>query len=135
LDAAAPASDASFVAITGPETCWPEGGLSLDNIPDGAAHTILVVDSHRTGIAWSEPRDLEASQLNWQINAGEKSIRAEHGSYTQYLDGSKRPVGPRHTMAVMADGSTEVLSANIDPLVLQQLVNRRDGEPQHGRAR
>jgi hypothetical protein len=135
LDGAAGAVDTSFVAITGPDTCWPDEGLSLDDIPDGAANTILVVDSHKTGIAWTEPRDFEARELNWQINAGPKSVRAEHGHYTQYLDGSKRPSGPRHTVMLMADGSIESLSANIDPEVLQQLVNRRDGQPRNGTAR
>jgi len=128
VDRQAADAETSYVAITGADTCWSDEGLRLADIPDGAAHTLLVVDSHATGIVWTEPRDLVADELNWQINGGPTSLRAGHGDYVEYLDGSRRPKGPRHTHALMADGSVRYLPDNLAPEVLKQLVNCRDGK-------
>jgi hypothetical protein len=128
VDRQASPGETSYVAITGPDTCWSDQGMRPEDIPDGAAHTILIVDSHSTGIVWSEPRDLVADELNWQINGGPLSIRAGHGSYVEYFDGSRRPKGPQHTDALMADGSIRHLPGDMDPEVLNQLVHCRDGK-------
>jgi hypothetical protein len=121
----------SYMAIRGQDTCWPpSGGIGTQNVRDGLSNTILIVETHDSGIVWTEPRDFTADGLDWRAG-GEvgNSISSNHGRTVEYFDGSRRRVerGPIH--AAMADGSVRKLSPNIDPRVLRELVDRHDGAP------
>lgn len=125
------ANDTSYVAITGDDTCWPSAGpIQSKDILDGGSRTILLAETHDSGIPWPEPRDLPAAKLDWRIHgATGNSISSSHGPTTDYFDGS-RQLRHRTTVNVaMADGSVTRLSPNVDPEVLKQMVNRRDGRP------
>lgn len=86
-----PASDTSYVAVTGPGTMWPDGrGTSLSEIEDEPADTIMIVEVANSGIHWMEPRDLRIDEMDWLVN-GERgnSISSEHavGAFVVFADG------------------------------------------------
>ena len=53
----------SYVAIVGPGTAWPGAEPAVMNdLTDGLANIILLVESHSPEIPWTEPRDLSPEQ-------------------------------------------------------------------------
>jgi hypothetical protein len=121
-DNAGPFHHTNYLAVTGDDTCWPnDGTVSLDStdVPDGLSNTLLLAERHNFGIVWSEPRDYAQGD----------AIAGNHGDHVQYFDGSRRYTGPRSAVVAAADGSTRWISNDIDPEVLKQLTNRRDGKP------
>jgi hypothetical protein len=64
-----PSSMTSYLAVVGPETIWPDDKVrSFGDIQDGTSNTLLVVESHGSGIHWMEPRDLHTGQMAREIN-------------------------------------------------------------------
>jgi prepilin-type processing-associated H-X9-DG protein len=86
-----PGPSTSYLAVVGPGTPWnPKRPLSL-GFKDGNSNTILLVESHNTGIHWMEPRDLHLSQMNPQLNGAEgQGISSPHegGASVAFADGS-----------------------------------------------
>jgi prepilin-type processing-associated H-X9-DG protein len=120
----------SYLAFQGAETLWPEGQLIGSDISDGASNTVLFSEMHDSNITWSEPRDFDADNMDWRVNASPRSSPSSmHGPVTEYLDGSRRRRGTGMVNVAMADGSVRTFSSDIDPEVLKQLANRRDGLP------
>lgn len=121
----------SYLAFQGKDTMWPQDRqLGMNSIRDGASNTILFSEIHDSDITWSEPRDFDAAAMDWQINAAPRSSPSSmHGPFTEYLDGSRFRRGAGMVNVAMADGTVRTFSANIDPEVLKQLANRRDGLP------
>lgn len=61
----------SFVAVVGPETAWPGArALKLDEIGDGTANTILIVEVPDGSIPWMAPVDLAFDRMSFGINDG-----------------------------------------------------------------
>jgi hypothetical protein len=59
----------SYLAVVGPGTAWPgEKSRTFRDIKDGTSQTLLVVESHNSGIHWMEPRDLHTGQMAREIN-------------------------------------------------------------------
>lgn len=121
----------SYVAIQGTDTLWPPNRqLSADSITDGASNTLLFTEMHDSNIAWAEPRDLDADSMDWRVDGTRRnSPSSMHGPLAEYFDGSRRMTGRGKINVALADGSTRTLSPNVDPEVLKQLANRRDGLP------
>ena len=112
-----PASDTNYLAVVGQETLWPGSeSLAFLDILDGSSNTIAIVESHQTGIKWTEPRDLTFSNMDWQING------------TMQL-GKISSLHPGGAMAAMADGSTQFIPQTIDQDVLRALTTAQGGEP------
>jgi prepilin-type processing-associated H-X9-DG protein len=54
----------NYVAVIGPGTAWQPGkAIKLSDIKDKLSETILLVEMKNSGIAWSEPRDLDLNNL------------------------------------------------------------------------
>ncbi len=109
-------TETNCVALVGPKTAMPRGQpIGFDDITDGAAHTILAVGIRDSGIQWSEPRDLDATAMSYQINdpAG-GGLQATHA---------------RGMTTVFCDGSVQFLSPETDPAVLRALTTRASDEP------
>lgn len=54
----------SYVAVIGPGTMWKIGqGVKRSDIKDRLFDTLLLVELKDSGIAWSEPRDLDLNNL------------------------------------------------------------------------
>ena len=105
----------SCVAIVGEHTCWPGSEpISIADISDGTSNTLLVVESHNTGIHWMEPRDLRIGQMAMTVNsAGGQGVSSSH-------------TGGAHV--VFGDGSVRFVSEHTDPRTLRRLMQRNDGE-------
>jgi len=116
-------TDATYLAVVGPETMWPgDKALTIDDVPDGTSNTILVVEVLNSGINWMEPRDLEFDTMSFTINdpAG-NAISSNHRL--------KRwgPDTPGVNVA-MADGSVRWLDADTNPELVRSLLTAAGGE-------
>jgi hypothetical protein len=106
----------SYVAIVGPRTCWPlERTVAIRDIADGSCDTLLVVESHHSGIHWMEPRDLHVTQMAPTINA-----RAGQGISSDHAGGAH---------VTFADGGGRFLRKQLAQETLRRLIERDDGEP------
>jgi hypothetical protein len=83
-----PPTETSYVAVVGPNTAW---GRRPDEIADGLSNTILMVEFVDSGIAWMEPRDLDARQVARLIHRrGSKGAGHTHGFHVVFADGTTR---------------------------------------------
>ncbi len=97
-----------YVYITGPDTCFDgDKGIQIKDITDGTSRTLLVVESHQSAIAWSEPRDLDITTL------------VEGGSNSAHGDGFQ---------AVMADGAVRFITNAVAPGVFRALTTPRGND-------
>jgi prepilin-type processing-associated H-X9-DG protein len=106
----------NYVAVVGPNTAW---GRRLDEITDGLANTILLVEVADSGIAWMEPRDLHVTQMAPGINPKPgQGISSHH---------------PGGVNAAFADGHVRFISADdISPEELEALLTIDGGETVDG---
>lgn len=117
-DTKPPSGTTSYLAVVGPETVWPDAkAVSLAKIKDGSSNTILVVESHNTGIHWMEPRDLHTTQMPL-------SICPMQGQGICSLHGPKRELA----QVVLADCSVRVLTDKTPPATLRALLTIAGGE-------
>lgn len=125
-------AETSYIAIMGNETCWPAGGpIKFSEIPDGSSNTLLLTETHDSAILWPEPRDLEYDKLDWRIHGTRgNSVSSSHGPAIVYFDGSRKLKQRTGVNVAMADGSVRRLPRDVDPEVLKQMANRRDGLPE-----
>lgn len=91
-DADAGATDTSYVMIVGPGTISDgTSTTALSDIKDGAADTLVVVETTASGIGWLEPADLPADQISFRVDDGSPlGIRSNHAgaAYGLAADGS-----------------------------------------------
>jgi hypothetical protein len=73
----------------------------------------MIVESHTFNATWSEPRALDPATMSWTINQPNAPSSAHKGG----------------SLVLFADASTRFVSEKIDPEVVKQLANRRDGLP------
>lgn len=107
--------------VTGPQTCFPERhGITLKDVTDGRSQTILIAESCGQNIIWTEPRDVDVSQLSIGVNLPGDRPGASHGLMSSYH--------PRVVNVAMADGSCRAISATIDPSVLEALTTATGGD-------
>jgi len=65
----------NYVAVIGPGTAWhEEGPVRLSDLPDGGAHTIMLVEVADSGVHWAEPRDLTVEEALEGLKTG-KGLR------------------------------------------------------------
>lgn len=103
-----------YVVITGPGTMFDaDKPANFASIKDGTSNTLMVVESTHAAIPWMEPRDLDASQMSFAVNAAGNEISSNH---------------PGAAMAVFADGHSSALSNNANPQTLRALVTPSGGE-------
>jgi prepilin-type processing-associated H-X9-DG protein len=106
----------SYVAVVGPHTMWPgDNPGTLDRIPDGASHTLLLVELRNSGIHWMEPRDLDVATMAMRVNPTEgQGVSSVH----------------RGSANVMyADGHGETMPDEVEPEILRKLIEITDGGP------
>jgi type II secretory pathway pseudopilin PulG len=93
-----PATDTSYLAVTGPGTIWPDDGpASFRDILDGTSNTIMVVEVANSGVHWMEPRDLRIDEMDFKIDGTPgKSISSHHvrGAAVVFTDGRVKLLGP-----------------------------------------
>lgn len=100
-----------YQVIVGERAVFDPGGtVSMDDIYDGTANTILVVEAASDPVMWTQPSDVEYRKYGslpgqlWSSN---------HGDFGLHV--------------VFADGHVEFLSRHIDSDQLRSMIERFDG--------
>ncbi len=79
------------VAVTGEGTAWPgTTSISFDDVTDGTDSTICLVSIANSGIAWTEPRDLQVGSFRIaDVAKSSNQVSGDHGAgiYVARLDG------------------------------------------------
>jgi len=110
-----PRTHTSYVAVMGPNTMWPGSkATKYSDLTDGTSNTIMVVETHNSGIHWMEPRDLHMTQMPLAVNPPQgQGISSGH---------------PNVALAVFADGHTNALTSKTPPDIIRRLLTIADGE-------
>ena len=110
-------NETNYVMITGEGTLGglPNQSIQLSGIKDGTSNTIAVVEIVGAGIEWCEPRDLTIEELSMQLNDG-----SGNGPSSNHPGGLN---------VLFCDGSVLFLSDGLDPMTLENLLRRNDGNP------
>lgn len=119
-----------YVAIVGPETAWHwhrDKGGRIRDITDGTANTLMITEMYDSGIEWTEPRDVQAKDIERSIYRRRSGLAFS----SSHVWGRKLWYGDYrvpfvHVLA--ADGSVHSLKPGIDPSVLSALMTARGGE-------
>jgi len=111
-----PRKETSYVAVVGAKGWWSADKPAHGPVQADAAHTILVVETVRSGIHWLEPRDMSVQDALRGVNAPEPSISSRH-------EGFGLPAGPGGH-CVFADGRVQWLNNRIDPKVLAHMIEK-----------
>jgi prepilin-type processing-associated H-X9-DG protein len=82
----------SYVMLVGPQA-FSDGptGRKPEEISDGPANTIIVVEMSPSGILWTEPRDLNTAEMSFKINdPNQVGVRSCHtnSAHVLFADGS-----------------------------------------------
>lgn len=109
-DSATISYETSYMVVVGRSTIFPGANQSvtMGEVSDGPANTILVVEATESGVNWMEPKDLDAAKMDYAINAGPTNcIRSHH---------------PYGATAVFADGKTHYLTNDLPPEYIEALT-------------
>ena len=107
----------SYVIITGPGTAFAsDQSVSLDDVADGTANTILVVETRGSDIHWMEPRDLTMRTIHLAVNPGQ----GKPPGISSYHPGCAN--------VAMADGSVRFLRDDLPAKTLRGLLTIAGGE-------
>ena len=108
-------SETSYVMIVGPGTI-SDGPTptSFRQLADGTSNTIMIVEVADSGIQWTEPRDLNAEEVSFQVGGGMgEGIGGNH---------------PRVTNALFCDGAVHSIHESIAPELLRAMTTIAGGE-------
>lgn len=113
----------SYVAVLGEHTAWPGAqATSVAEIEakDGGDRTILLVETHDSGIHWMEPRDI---QLDWCITAIDGPLAGSRaGTHGNHETGG---------VVGFVDGHVTFLEKYTQPATLESLfITDDDGPPE-----
>jgi hypothetical protein len=99
----------SYVLVTGPQALFDGTKRpTFDDIKDGVASTIMLIETRDLDIHWAEPRDVTFDEVLAGFNQGERSG-----------PGSYHPGGMN---VLLSDGSMTFIADSIDPQVLRSLL-------------
>ncbi len=111
----------SYVAVIGDRTAWPGArATSVAEIEakDGGDRTILLVETHDSGIHWMEPRDI---QLDWCITAMDGPLAGSRaGTHGNHEAGG---------VVGFVDGHVTFLDKYTPPATLESLFITDDNGP------
>jgi type II secretory pathway pseudopilin PulG len=105
----------NYVCVQGEETIFPKGkSIKLDDVSDGAENAIVLVEAHGLNIHWREPRDLEFTNMSFELNdTNAPSINSPH------------PTGP---VVSFADKSYRRLANTVTGTDVKALLTRAAGD-------
>jgi hypothetical protein len=108
----------NYLAIVGPKSAW-EGAraVSLGEFSDGTSSTLLVVESHGTGVCWLAPQDLDAARLPCAVNSKGCGICGPHHRREH-----------AYCNVATADGGVHEVDGELPPDRLQALITIAGGE-------
>jgi prepilin-type processing-associated H-X9-DG protein len=91
--------------------------VTFDDVTDGVANTLLVVEVCNSGIHWMEPRDLDATAMPRQINAKSgRGISSRHPglAVVAFVDGRVRTL-PDSTPPETVEAMTTIAGSEVVP--------------------
>ncbi|MEA1950202.1 MAG: DUF1559 domain-containing protein, partial [Planctomycetota bacterium] len=108
-------TDTDYLTLVGPNGVFMQkGSTAIKDIRDGTSNTIMMVESHNSGIHWMEPKDLDMKNAKMlPNNSTAPGMKSMH---------------PGVVNVVLCDGSVRSMSDNMDPKVLQSMATRNGGE-------
>lgn len=122
-DETSPASETSYAMIVGPGTISDGASATgMEEITDGTADTILLVEAAGSGINWLDPRDLAADQISYLVD--------------DPVDGGIAGKHPEGAHVLFCDGSVMFLDAMVDPEDVKSLctISGSEGVAKHSAA-
>lgn len=111
-----------YALLTGAQTVFATGQASFDRaqVSDGTSNTILAVECSGMSIPWTEPRDVDVSQVTYDLNRLSPD------------GGSRSLISGFHSMnagqVLLADGSVRLMSPVTSPEVLKKLTTANGHE-------
>ncbi|MDZ4779380.1 MAG: DUF1559 domain-containing protein [Planctomycetia bacterium] len=111
----------SYVAVVGDHTVWPEKksiGYETVRQLDGAERTLLLIETHNSGIHWMEPRDVTLADC----------INGTHGPRAGSLPGGNCN-HPSCSVVSFVDGHISVLPDTVTATELKELLTIDDEAP------
>lgn len=115
LEAIANPTLTSYVVITGPGTAFPGSKpLKFDDVKDGLANTLAVVEITNVEIPWTAPIDLDIQTMSLRIN-----------------DPSRPGISTRHwttANVLLLDGTCMRIEKNVTPEKLKEMITISGGE-------
>jgi hypothetical protein len=86
--------ETNYMVVVGRTTAFPRAAsCSLPEISDDPSTTLLVTESRTAGVTWLEPKDLDASRIQYSVDTSfEREIGSHHrsGVYALMADGTVR---------------------------------------------
>jgi hypothetical protein len=111
----------SYLAVLGDRTAWPGAkarSVAEIDSKDGADRTILLVETHNSGVHWMEPRDLE---LDWCLTGMDGPLAGKlPGTHSNHATGG---------MVALVNGEVRFISNDTPAAELEALLNFDDGRP------
>ncbi|MBS0265957.1 MAG: DUF1559 domain-containing protein [Planctomycetes bacterium] len=108
---------ASYLAIVGPETVWPEQySIQLAQVFSGPSQVISLIEDTTSTVNWLEPRDLDYRDV--------KTATDPIAVWGSGAVGSQPSPG---TLVLLADGAVKSLSPTIDRRILAVLLTAARG--------
>ena len=105
----------NYAVVVGEETAFPlNRAVSFDEITDGLANTILIVETLSGSTIWTEPKDIRFDSMKFVIGNSANGELA-----------SKHPAGVN---VCFGDGMTYTIDAGISPKELRALFTISGGE-------
>jgi hypothetical protein len=110
-----PTTLTSYVGMTGPGTFFPgSASIKLEDVTDGAANTLMVVEVTNVEIPWTAPQDLDVRTMSFRINDPKRpGISSKH---------------PGGANVSLADTGKRFLFESITPEALKALTTIAGGE-------
>lgn len=113
--------ETAFLAITGVESIWPEGGgVTSAQITDGSKNTLVVVEHQSSSVNWLEPRDIRLLDLPVATLP-----QQGHGIISRHRSGAAAQPG---TWGLFADGSVRFLPRTLTWGSLRDMATIAGGE-------
>ncbi len=109
----------AYAMLLGPDTSLVKtGGRDFSDITGGTANALAVVEACGRNIVWTQPQDVDLSQLPLGVNRPGRAAHMSYGAISSFHPGGAQ-VG-------ILDGSVHFIPESIDPEVLRQLASAKD---------
>lgn len=116
---------ASYFAIVGPNTAWPQDkNINLNEIRDDSSTTLLIAEAYMPDVCWMEPRDLSVEETSRLLTS---SDTIGHLSLRDSL--LTTSLSSKGTTVALADGYAKGITRTLHKSDLLSLVTRSGGEP------
>lgn len=111
----------SYVAVVGDRTVWPgttSGSTKAVSQADGTSRTLILVETHNSGIHWMEPRDISFDNCLIGID-GPRARSLPRGECNH----------PGGSVVSFVDGHVEFLEDSVSATKMRELLTIDDGAP------